>query len=189
MRIFVATAVLAALALPALADVQDPDTEVARRRFMRGAELYDQGRYAEAAAEFEAASRLRPAPQFDFNIGRCLDRLEHWGEAADAYERYATSHPPDEEDVRARVAVLRKRVLAERPAVVVPTAVSPPQRQADIAASTPMSAPPLARRWWLWTAVGGAVVAGVAVGVGVGVTHGGDRFPPTTDGVYNVRWP
>lgn len=36
---------------------------------------------------------------------------------------------------------------------------------------------PIYRRWWLWTAVGGVVAAGVAVGLGVGLSR--DPFQPT----------
>lgn len=37
---------------------------------------------------------------------------------------------------------------------------------------------PLYKKWWLWTIVGGVVVAGVVVGVAVGVTQKGPSGPP-----------
>ena len=62
------------LAGAARADV-DPDTEVARRHFQRGSQLYDAGHYDEAIAAFEAAKQAKPLPAFDYNIGRAYDRL------------------------------------------------------------------------------------------------------------------
>src|SRR5207247_2417653 len=79
---------------PALAD---PDTEAARRHLDHGAELYSRREYAEALGEFETANRIKPLPAFDYNIARCLDRLERWAAAADAYERYAASLPAGKE--------------------------------------------------------------------------------------------
>ena len=90
----------------------DPDTEIARRHFERGTELYGVGRYAEAVGEFESARRAKPLPAFDFNIARAHDRMEHAREAIDAYERYLAAVPnaPDAGEVRARIAVLRGRL-------------------------------------------------------------------------------
>jgi tetratricopeptide (TPR) repeat protein len=40
---------------------------------------------------------------------------------------------------------------------------------------------PLYKKWWLWTAVGGVVVAGAAVGLGVALSsHGPPQFPALT---------
>ena len=47
----------------------DPDTEIARRHFDRGTAFYGEGRYAQAIIEFEAAKKVKPLPDFDFNIG------------------------------------------------------------------------------------------------------------------------
>ena len=85
----------------------DPDTEIARRRFSTGAALYEAGRYEEAVAEFEAARRVRPSPAFDYNIARSYDRLERVDEAISAYERWIASAPADDGGARSRLAVLR----------------------------------------------------------------------------------
>lgn len=148
-----------ALSRPARADdvpFADPDTEAARRHFERGAALFEQGRYADAAAEFETAKRLKPSPAFDYNIARCKDRLEQWGAAADAYERYLAAAPgaADAAEVRARVGVLRARI-AEQPAPG-PRAASVP----SLAPTALSSPPPLLHRHRVATwAVGGAGVA------------------------------
>jgi hypothetical protein len=186
---------LAAQAQP----LPDPDTEVARRHFQRGRQLYIQHRYTDAIAEFEAARRVKPSPGIEFDIARCHERLEEWAAAADAYERFLASvtDAGRATELRQRVAVLRARAadatrapVEEKHAPVEeelapieekhppveekrappPAPVAPPP--APVAVKPPPAAtpPPLYKRWWLWTAVT-AGAAAVAVGVGVGVTR------------------
>jgi tetratricopeptide (TPR) repeat protein len=92
-------------------EVDDPDTEAARRHFQRATELYDAHRYGEAVREFEAAKKLKPLPELDYNIGRAYDRLEDWPRAISAYRQYLqrARNAADIADVRARLAVLRAR--------------------------------------------------------------------------------
>ncbi len=100
----------------ARAEIEDPDTQAARRRFDEGLAAYDAGRYDEALGKFEAARALRPTAAFDYNIGRCQERLERWGDAAASFERFLAAAPPDAASaaVHERVAVLRARA-APRP--------------------------------------------------------------------------
>jgi tetratricopeptide (TPR) repeat protein len=90
----------------------DPDTEVAKRLFRKGGELYVRGDYQRALEAFTAARQAKPLPAFDFNIGRCEDRLAHWAEALAAYERFAATatSPEDRKEAEARIPVLRERV-------------------------------------------------------------------------------
>jgi tetratricopeptide (TPR) repeat protein len=106
-------------ARPARAFEDDPDIEVARRHFAAGGEFYSQGRYQEAMTEFEAARRAKPSPAYDFNIGRCYDRMERWREAAAAYRAYLAGAPDatDGPSVRERIADLDRRVAAMAPRI------------------------------------------------------------------------
>lgn len=90
----------------------DPDTEIAQRRFRKGAAYYAVRDYDHAVAEFEAARRVKPSPELDFNIARCRDRLDQPGLAIEAYERYLDARPnaPDAPELRKRVEVLRTRL-------------------------------------------------------------------------------
>ncbi len=106
---------LAALtfAAPALARADDdPDTEVARRLFIRGRDLYAAENYAQALDAFEKARVAKPLPAFDFNIARCYDRLGRWSEALAAYERFVVkaTDPAEVKEAEGRIAVLRDRV-------------------------------------------------------------------------------
>ncbi|MSP61802.1 MAG: hypothetical protein EXR72_16005 [Myxococcales bacterium] len=102
--------------VPARADEPaDPDTEIARRHFELAKRHYEGSDYSAALLEFEAAHRVKPAPAFEYNIGRCHDRLEHLAEAIAHYQRYADVHPADEAEVAARIAVLQKRLADSLP--------------------------------------------------------------------------
>src|SRR5690242_7414035 len=91
-------ALLLAVALAAApAPADEVDEEIARRHFVEGSAFYQKGEYKRALAEFEAARKVKPAPAFDYNIGRCLDRLERAVDAVAAYERYLVGKP-DAED-------------------------------------------------------------------------------------------
>lgn len=63
------------------------------------------------------------------------------------------------------------------PPAAAPTAAPPPaavlvaQSPAPLVKDAPAPTP-IYKRWWLWTAIGGAVAAGVIVGVAVGTQHG-----------------
>jgi tetratricopeptide (TPR) repeat protein len=85
---------------------QDP-VAAARERFRRGSELYEQGRFREAAAEFEAAYRLRPHGAIHYNVARCRERLGEWPGALRSYEDYLRE-VPDAKDRAAVRAAMRK---------------------------------------------------------------------------------
>lgn len=114
--------VVAALASHAWGEpLVEPDEQAARRHFEAGLESYGREDYRGAIAEFEQARALHSLPAFDFNIGRCHERLEEWAAAADAYERYLTA--AGDPELAARVRVLRRRA---RPRAAPPPEPAPP---------------------------------------------------------------
>jgi tetratricopeptide (TPR) repeat protein len=79
---------------PAWAAADEANVEIAKQRFALGDLLYRSERYREAVVEFEAAHKLAPGrPDFDYNIGRCYDKLRDWDRAISAYTRYVESTP------------------------------------------------------------------------------------------------
>jgi tetratricopeptide (TPR) repeat protein len=123
----------------AAAQVHDPDTEAARTHYQRGSEHYAAGRYRAALDEFTRARNLAAIPALDYDIARCLDRLEEWGDAARAYERYLSEVPdaPDAAELRERVERLHARApkiaqliapLAVPGPLLALTAPAPPKR-------------------------------------------------------------
>jgi tetratricopeptide (TPR) repeat protein len=149
------------LLLPSVALADDVDNEIARRHFEAGRVYYASGDYLHALEEFEAARKVAPLPAFEFNVGRCHDRLEHPAEAVAAYERYLAAAPDaaDAPEVRTRVQLLKQRTHpAPLPAAALP-------------AAAPTEKP--RRRWVLGVSLGvtAAVLAAVAIGLGVGLTR------------------
>jgi len=140
------------LAATAGAEKPDPDTEIARRHFEAGRAKYDASDYQGALEEFEAARKVRQFAAFDYNIARCLDRLERPAEAVAAYERYLAAAPaddPDASEVRERVRVLKERIPATPP----PAPATPVRSD-----RSRLLAPSL---------VGGVTVAALAAGAGL----------------------
>jgi tetratricopeptide (TPR) repeat protein len=130
------------LALPARAlagTLEDPDQDIARAHYQKGQAAYSAGDFRAALAEFEKARVALPLPELDFNVARCHDRLEHWAEAAAAYQRYLDKRPnaPDAADVRQRMEQVRARAAAATPSRPLPPSTS---------GSTSLSAAPPADR-------------------------------------------
>jgi iron complex outermembrane receptor protein len=167
----------------ARAQNEDPDTEVARRHFQEGRNFYDKADYERALAEFTAARRVRPHPALDFNIARCLDRLERWEEAIAAYRSYVASQPPDAEEMRTRIGQLEERLKKE------PPKPKPPQERVTLFAPPPSlneSPPPKSNKKTVAIVlgvIGGAVVVGAAVAIGLLVkTTVESPWPDSTGG-------
>jgi Tetratricopeptide repeat len=154
---------------------EDPDTEVARRHFNAGRAFYDSEQYEKALSEFEAARRVKAHPALDYNIARCLDRLERYQPAIDAYERYIASNPADVEEMRQRVVLLKQR-LAEQP-------VKPPEKPPEtppvhieretVLVPVDLSEPPPPKKSNRRTVgialgvIGGALVIGAGIAIGL----------------------
>jgi tetratricopeptide (TPR) repeat protein len=154
------------------------DTEVERHAAL-GQRLLERGRTQDAIAEFRRAYELRADPRFLYDIAEGYRRLGLADQARFFYERYLAASPdaPDREEVEAALAALG------RPA---PAASAPPApslaRDVVIVPVEPPVAPhaegtPLWRTWWVWTAFGALVAAGVTA---VLVTRQSDTAVPAT---------
>jgi tetratricopeptide (TPR) repeat protein len=144
---------------PKAADAVDPDEEIARGHFEAGRAFYEKHQYAHALFEFEAARRAKPAPAFDYNIGRCYDRMDRPKDAVREYQRYLDSAPPpvDAAEVRERVKALEARLPPPGPALT---------------ATTPPPAPPPRRSKGLAIALGVSLTAASALALGLGLGLG-----------------
>jgi tetratricopeptide (TPR) repeat protein len=70
------------------------------------------------------------------------------------------------------------------PSETTPPAATGTPPGAVTVTATPAEKQPLYKKWWLWTIVGGVVVAGVAIGVGVAVSTPNNA--PAPDGTIAV---
>lgn len=109
----------------ATASAQEP-LEIARQHMEQGQTFYLQGRFDEAAAEFELAHEAQPFSAFLFNAAVAYENGGHLAHAVLLFERYLEVDPEasDEDEVRARIAHLRERIEARMSAP--PTAVDTP---------------------------------------------------------------
>jgi tetratricopeptide (TPR) repeat protein len=171
------------------------DTESARAHFNRGTKLYDLGRYLEAAKEYEATYELKDDPALLFNIGQAYRLGGNLPDAIRAYKSFlrrvpdSAQRPQVEAHIRAMQETLEKQ-RASTPPATPPAPTPSPSATTPATAGAPAptaTAPtddrrdartPLYKKWWLWTIVGGVVVAGVVVGVTVAVVTR-DSFEPS----------
>lgn len=119
----VVVCLLARLNWPERAVAQAPDAEPstagstakeAREHVELGVLYYDANRFAEAAAEFEAAYKLSGRPALFFNIARAKAKLGLEEEAITYLKRYVEARPDaaDASSVRAEIEA-RERALSE----------------------------------------------------------------------------
>lgn len=121
----IVTLLLSGMAAHAAAD---PALERARIHLRAGMADYDEGRYAEAAAEMEQAYAQKPVPDLQYNLGQCYDRVGRLEDAAKAYEAYLAGKPgsPDADVVHKRIANLRARAQAQAEGKADPETAAPP---------------------------------------------------------------
>jgi tetratricopeptide (TPR) repeat protein len=126
----------------------------------QGHRLYQLGRYQEAIAEYRRAYELRADPPFLFQIAESYRQLGATEQALFYYDRYLAgpADGSDREAAEERVSELER--LRARP----PVAATPPGLIATPGPGTGAKPPtPLWRRWWVWTAIGAALAAGLTV--------------------------
>jgi tetratricopeptide (TPR) repeat protein len=189
--------ILACLAVtPAWADPSADD--VARTHFERGKQLAAAGKYADAYVQFASGYMATPRPAFLFNMAEAARGMGDAQKAREAYERFLAAEPTG------AVADTARRRLAELgatpPAPASPPAAQPkplpsPSEAAAHHASQPAPAVtrsaesepdgrPLWKKWPLWAAVGGAVVATVVI---VSVAASGKSEPTCDAGCIDLR--
>lgn len=188
--LFAAAGVLFILFGGATAHAQDFKT-----RYDLALALYQAQKFEESIPEFKAAYQINPKPALLFNLAQAYRKAGHPREAIEHYDLYLSATPQLDGETRHKVdgylaearntlAALElemKRRLAEEkaarehdpePTPLPPPAVSPPPPAVLVAPAPAVkersAQTPVYKRWWLWTAVGGAVATGVIVGAVVG---------------------
>jgi hypothetical protein len=133
LRAAVVVSVLACVAFEApIARAQVPaqqpkNVEEGRVRFARGIELYKEGDFHAALAEFRAAFATAPSFRIHYNLGQTLYQLQDYAGAVRAFDQYLSEggskiEPDRRKDVEADLAKLRPRVARLTFVVNVPSA-------------------------------------------------------------------
>ena len=117
----------------------DAATEEARQHFQKGRQLFDVGRWDDAAAEFEQAYAIRSDPIFLYNMAQAYRRKGDAKRALDLYKNYLIKAPksPQREEVEERILALQKQIDEADHAVKPPT-----QNPSTPGAATPVAGSP-----------------------------------------------
>jgi tetratricopeptide (TPR) repeat protein len=168
------------------------DESPAKRFFLSGQKHFDLGEYADALHDFKEAYRVHEDPVFIYNIAQCQRLLGQNVDAIRSYKSYLRRSPeaPNRSEVEHKITALEELPVQTTPAVttpVTPIVTTPvpttptttePATVTVVAAAPPHERQPVYKKWWLWTAVGAAVVVGVGVGLGVGLSRSSTpQFP------------
>ena len=132
--------VIAALVCCSLAHAGD--REIARKRYEMGLLLFQRGNYSEALKELQAAKAALDRPEFDYNIGLCLAKLDRHEEAADALERFVRARPDDPEAPAIRRRIAELRTQSSEPAPPPPREAAPPPPREEVPPPPREAAPP-----------------------------------------------
>jgi tetratricopeptide (TPR) repeat protein len=194
---------LVAMAAAARAE-EGAEVKAARAHFQKGEAAFASGQLEEALASYQAAFQAKPLPGFLFNVAQCHRKLGHHQQALAFYRRYLALDPETrnratvegliaEEESRLSLAppVLAPPgpAAAASPTVLAPppAVLTPPAPSVMVTAPAPAPEPVAAhsrRRWWLWAAVGAAVVGGTVAAVALA---GGQHGPTAGLGVIDWR--
>ena len=162
---FVILIVVGVCAIPRAHAEHVDDVQAARDHYAKGKRLYDVGRFADAANEYEAAYQAKDDPALLFNLGQSYRLAGLPAKALLAYKAYLRNVPDaaNRAEVEARVTELQA-IVDRAPAPTPETAPSPkpvPQAAAN-ALVAPAPPPPhrsIAHKPWFWAVlVGGAAV-------------------------------
>lgn len=159
------------VASPALA--QDGDDERARGHFLAGRSYFDQGRYSDAAEQFEEAFGLSRRSTLLLNAATAYERALQFDRAATTLERYLELEPDSDDRATLEERIRRVREMAERAsdgeAGETPAGDAPPGETPPPAARPPTSNDDLGVLGISGIAVGGAGVAGIVAAIATGV--------------------
>jgi hypothetical protein len=153
MRAWVALVLAAALLVAPVAFADTVEGE-ALVKIDRGIDAFRAGDFAAARREFEAARQLAPGKANPYRwLGLTDVQLGDCHRAVLDFDTFLQLVPANDDRV-AEVHRLRAQCLTGAPALSQP-------------APTPTPPRPVTRRWWFWTAIGGAAAAAVGVTLGV----------------------
>lgn len=85
----------------------EPVEAQAKRIALEGKKAFDTGDYATAIARYEAAYKLKAAPNLLFNLGQCHRKSGRLDEALSYFRRFLETNPPDAQ------AQATQKVMAE----------------------------------------------------------------------------
>jgi tetratricopeptide (TPR) repeat protein len=171
----------AALVIVLAIPVEAADNKaLAREVFSDGMRQYDLGDYKTALELFKKAYLNYPEPAIIFNIAQCERQLGHKAEAVRLYRSFLRKVPdaPNRTNIESIIKRLENEMVQEEatkntaPSGTITPPEKPVQPPPVVVHTEPKPTVPVYKKWWLWTAVGGAAAVALGVGLGVGLTRG-----------------
>lgn len=186
-------AALLAVALSAAWGATPEAEREARAHYQAGEARFKAGVFDEALAEYQKGYDVLPLPGFLINVAQCQRRLGDLKKARATYQKFVLVAPdsPLVPQVRSMIAEIdglldkekepatpaaatdveaKREVAASGP--VAASAPAAPEPAAGVAtpapvliAAAPATAEPTHHRWWLWGAIGAAVVGGAVAAI------------------------
>lgn len=153
----------------------EEELERARNHFMAGTAYYEDGRWQDAAREFQEAYRITGHPDVLYNLGQAHDRMDRREEAVEAYRGYLdrAEAPPDRERVERRIRELEQLMGAAEEDGLPPVSSQPTPAPP---ATPPGPAPEeVGFGPWPWVAIGaaGAMAVTAAITGGLALSRHG----------------
>ena len=184
---------------------QQGDTNLAKRYYKLGEELYNRADYEEALKQFKRAYTYSGQAALLYNMARCRESLGQHKQAVEHYERFLKEgSPKDPSVIKARIANLRRLIdKKEKPAPPAPKpSPTPPasQPKPTPAPVTPKPKPapkptpvpdppktaspsrPLRTTGWILVGVGGVSLVAGAVFSGLAAGKASDMEQYNADG-------
>lgn len=171
----------------------------AKAHYERATAHFAVGEFAKAADEYQEAYELKPDPALLYNAAQSFRLAGNNEKALILYKNYVQLYPdqPNVDGVRDQIAKLKDAIAAQEkaksnpPTSTVPVPPSPATAP-PLAATTPIHRDrPLYKRWWLWTIVGGVVVAGAITAAVLATSTKGSwsQLPDVGPGAHAlVQW-
>lgn len=166
---------VAAAQTPSTTPAATAEDTRARELYENGADLYKEGRYAEAILAWQESYKLSARHPLLLNIAGAQERLGLLSDAVDSIQRYRAFASSEERDeLEQRVLALQQRIAAQpapQPVVVQPVVVQPTPTPTPTPVPVPSKTPSLQRTVG-WAVFGTGAALGVGFGAVAGVTFG-----------------
>src|SRR6476620_9664076 len=124
--VFLALALLAGTV--AHAQSTDDRAAQAKQHYESGMARFQLGEWDAAIAECQAGFRIKPVPQFLYNIAQAYRLSKRWEKSLNFYQKYLRMEPkaPNRADVERHIAQLNKLIAEQgRTATAPPTEAAP----------------------------------------------------------------
>jgi tetratricopeptide (TPR) repeat protein len=187
----VLTPVSVSLAQGKNSGASEADTKRAKQLFEEAKKHFLLREYKETIPLLKEAYRLYPAPLFLYNLAQCHLELKEYEEAISYFENFIDSDPKSKERPQAEKFLKQAKEAytieqekkqrdeeAKREQERLQKMLElEKQKQAQGNTTDKREGPTFYKKWWFWTAVGGAAVAGTGTAVGVSIA----KSIPNTD--------